>query len=74
MNIPENFIEYVLDFYGKGGLYDIGATKAMVIAATIKRLEKYPDTPFEGDSLDREWVRDIIWDNEWVRDVIWDSE
>jgi hypothetical protein len=60
MNIPTDFIDYVLDFYGKGGIYDFGATKQMVVAATIERIERYPHTPFHSDSLDREWVRDIM--------------
>ena len=60
MNIPADFIDYVLDFYGKGGIYDFGATKQMVVAATIERIERYPHTPFHSDSLDREWVRDIM--------------
>jgi hypothetical protein len=60
MNIPTDFIDYVLDFYGKGGTYDFGATKQMVVAATIERIERYPHTPFHSDSLDREWVRDIM--------------
>jgi hypothetical protein len=60
MNIPADFIDYVLDFYGKGGIYDFGATKQMVVAATIERIERYPHTPFDSDSIDREWVRDIM--------------
>jgi hypothetical protein len=61
MNIPTDFIDYVLDFYGKGGIYDFGATKQMVVAATIERLERYPHTPFDADSVDRELIRDIMW-------------
>jgi hypothetical protein len=61
MNIPTDFIDYVLDFYGAGGCYDFGATEQMAIAATIERLETYPHTPFDGDTVDRELVRDIMW-------------
>ena len=64
MNIPADFIEYVLDFYGAGGIYDFGATEQMVVAATIERLVTYPDTPFDGDTLDREMVRDIMWNRQ----------
>jgi|TARA_B110000238_G_C16003384_1_gene385514 hypothetical protein len=61
MKISTNFIDYVLDFYGHGGIYDFGATKEMVVAATIERLETYLHTPFCADTVDRELVRDIMW-------------
>ena len=64
MKIPADFIGYVLDFYGKGGIYDFGATKQMVVAATLERIDKYPVMPFDGDSFDREIVRDIILNGE----------
>jgi hypothetical protein len=60
MNTKMGFIDYVLAFYGKGGIYDFGASREMVLEATIKRIEMHPLTPFVGDSLDREWVRDIM--------------
>ena len=60
MNIPTDFIDYVLDFYGKGGIYDFGATKQMIITATTERMQKFPDTPFDADSVDRELIRDIM--------------
>ena len=60
MNTKMDFIDYVLGFYGKGGIYDFGASREMVLDATIKRIERNPHIPFEGDSLDREWVRDIM--------------
>jgi len=60
MNIPTDFIDYVFDFYGKGGIYDFGATKQMIITATNERIGKYPDTPFDADSVDRELIRDIM--------------
>ncbi len=53
------FVDYVMDFYGYNGIYDIQATRKEVIAATNKRLE-FKQPPFEGDSIDREMVRDII--------------
>jgi len=63
MNI-ENFISYVDSFYNeKSGLYPIkGLTKKMIVDATQKYInslnEKY--TWGDGDSIDRERVRDII--------------
>ena len=53
------WIEYVLDFYGKGGIYDMGATKEQVIDAT-NALIKQIGNKFEADSIDRERVRDIM--------------
>jgi hypothetical protein len=60
MNIPADFIDYVFDFYGEGGIYDFGATKQMIVTATTERMQKFPDTPFDGDSVDRELIRDIM--------------
>lgn len=59
----ERFIEYVLEFYGKGGIYDFGASEEEVLKALKIRLEKHNDIDFGGDSLDRELVRDIILEN-----------
>lgn len=53
------FYTYVLTFYGKGGLYPMGATLADVKAAT-KQHKKQIYIPFEADSTDRECVRDIL--------------
>ena len=54
-----DFYDYVLSFYGEGGIYDMGATLDEVMEATAKYL-KNPETRFEGDSFDREMVRDIM--------------
>ena len=53
-----NFVQYVRSFYGPGGIYDMGATDAMIIAATIQYINSGAD--FAGDSFDRENVRDIM--------------
>ena len=53
------WIQYVLDFYGKGGIYDMGATKQQVVNAT-NALIKQIGNKFEADSIDRERVRDIM--------------
>jgi len=55
----DEFYTYVLSFYGKGGLYPMNATLTDVKAAT-KEYKKHLDAPFEGDSMDREAVRDIL--------------
>ena len=56
------FIDYVFDFYGKDGIYDINATKEQIATATNIRLKslKYVKIPFDGDTVDRELVRDIL--------------
>lgn len=60
--IPHAFIEYVLSFYGHGEIYDIGATRDEVLLATGARMGSCMtiNIPFEGDTIDREAVRDII--------------
>lgn len=61
----KEFVDYVMGFYGKGEIYDIGATREEVWQATCIRIKRNADNPlngisFEADSLDREAVRDII--------------
>jgi hypothetical protein len=55
----KDFIEYVMSFYGPGEIYDMGATREEVKEAVLVRLEN-TELPFDGDSVDRELVRDII--------------
>jgi hypothetical protein len=58
------FYDYVLSFYGPGGIYPMGATLDLVERATsdlIKILE-IKDQEFCGDSIDRELVRDLLID------------
>ena len=60
------FIDYVLSFYGKGGLYDQGRSKEQIAFATTMYLDAiahYDSDVYtwgDGDSLDRERVRDIM--------------
>jgi hypothetical protein len=62
------FFDYVLDFYGKGGIYDFGASRKDIITATVIYINKGLTDESEnyawgyGDSLDRERVRDILID------------
>ena len=53
------FYVYVRSFYGRDGLYPMGATVHDIIAAT-KILVGAVGDAFEGDSMDREDVRDIL--------------
>lgn len=60
----EEFCSYVMDFYGPKGIYPIeGVTPELVLKAVTLRIEdcKSPgDCEFEGDSVDRECVREIL--------------
>jgi hypothetical protein len=56
------FCDYVLDFYGPVGLYPMGATREQVEGATrvlLTHLEANGEE-FQGDSYDREIVRDLL--------------
>jgi len=61
----DSFVDYVLSFYSNAEdsvypEYDFTADE--VYKATLNRLsrKKYADLPFDGDSRDREIVRDIV--------------
>ena len=56
----DTFVNYVLEFYGEGGIYDFGAVEGEVLKALEVRLKSRADIPFGGDSFDRELVRDIM--------------
>jgi hypothetical protein len=59
-----NFTEYLLEFYGDKGIYPLGFTPEQINLATqlykTRLSENFPGEEFEGDSVDRERVRDII--------------
>ena len=57
------FVEYMLDFYGPNGIYDIGMTEAEVREALPIRLLERADLPFDGDTIDREICEQIVVDN-----------
>jgi len=57
------FVEYMLDFYGPNGIYDIGMTEAEVREALPIRLLERADLPFDGDTIDREICEQIITTN-----------
>lgn len=54
-----DFVDYVFGFYGTGGIYDMGATKDQILEASKIRAAT---GDFQGDSFDRESVRDIMID------------
>jgi hypothetical protein len=54
------FLDYVLGFYGPGELYDIGMTREEAALGYLLRLTSKPHWPFEGDTVDRELVRDEV--------------
>jgi len=53
------FYQYLLSFYGKNGLYPMGATASDIMAATKILIDAVGDA-FDADSMDREDVRDIL--------------
>jgi hypothetical protein len=56
------FYNYVLSFYGKDGIYPMGANRTVVRKATndVIRIAKLKGQEFCGDSVDRELVRDLM--------------
>lgn len=54
------FVDYVLKFYGKGGLYGLDVTEYETRAALIQLLESKPEHEFVGDTWDRELVCGLI--------------
>ena len=56
----EEFVQYVLSFYGKGGLYDMNVDRNMVYKGIELVIAEYGVDLFEGDSVDRERVRDAM--------------
>ena len=58
----EEFIEYVLDFYSpESELYpEMQFTREEVVAGCAERMIRHREHEFEGDTVDREWVRDIV--------------
>ena len=61
-DICEEFYNYVFSFYNdKDGIYPIsGLTKDMIVSATDKYITSKNCSWGDGDSVDRERVRDII--------------
>jgi len=63
------FVEYCMTFYGKGGIYDFGASLTDTMKATRQHIKETDD--FAADTVDREAVRDILlteFPYEWTAD------
>jgi hypothetical protein len=58
----KEFYDYVLSFYGKGGIYPMGANLTQIRSATSthKKILNLQGHEFLGDSYDRECVRDLL--------------
>jgi hypothetical protein len=58
------FYDYVLSFYGPGGIYPMGATLPLIQQATqdLTQILQIKGEKFCGDSIDRELVRDLLID------------
>jgi hypothetical protein len=56
------FVQYVLDFYGKKGIYCMNANLEQVTNAveTYLKICELNCIEFTGDSIDRENVRDLL--------------
>ena len=67
MRTTERFVEYVLDFYGPGGIYAKFFAQSPVTEEDVKNalphllaLRAAEGIEFDGDSYDREVMRDIL--------------
>ena len=58
MNL-EQFTDYCMGFYGPKGLYPIHITEDEIQRA-VRLMALIGNFEFEGDSIDRERVRDIV--------------
>ena len=62
LHFGEAFLNYVYEYYGHGGVFDMGATPLQIAEAIIFRLtdREFINKPFYGDTMDRVYVRDIL--------------
>ena len=57
----EEFVRYCLDFYGPAGIYrELSMTAAELREGLRRRLRNRPSLAFDGDTIDRELVRDEV--------------
>ena len=58
------FYDYVFSFYGPSGIYPMGATLELIQKATkdLIQILNIKGQEFCGDSVDREFVRDLLID------------
>lgn len=59
-----DFVDYCLDFYGHGrdAIYPHGFHFSEICEGMIARMKFRPSLDFDGDSVDRELVRDMVFD------------
>ena len=57
-----DFVEYCLNFYGPGGIYDYGFTFDEICRGMIKRFGYRPSLDFDGDTVDRELVCEMVFE------------
>ena len=57
-----DFVEYCLGFYGPGGVYDYGFTFDEICRGMIKRFGYRPSLDFDGDTVDRELVCEMVFE------------
>jgi hypothetical protein len=53
------FVDYCGAIYGSKGIYDLGASRSALRSA-CRLVTHRKDIPFEGDTSDREYVRQIL--------------
>ena len=58
MTKPE-FYDYCKSFYSTGGIYEFNVP-AGVLKSACALVQQRKDIPFDGDTFDRERVRDVI--------------
>ena len=60
--IVKGFEKYFFDFYGEHGIYPIIGLNKEVFRKALKKYLKISRHDFQGDSVDREHVRDIVYE------------
>jgi hypothetical protein len=62
MRPANEFVDYVLSFYGHGEMFDMGMTRDEVLLALGHHMNdcEHREVPYEGDTFDREAVRDLV--------------
>ena len=62
LELLNEFVNYFNDFYGKKGIYSVGRDFSLneIIIGLAVVFANRPDYVFEGDTVDRELVRDVL--------------
>jgi len=59
MTKTQDFYDYVKGFYGRGGIYEFNAPHNVIYVACCLVAQR-KDIPFDGDTVDRESVRETL--------------